>query len=77
MKTLFLYEEIPDNSFFFELEGDYRHLNGIYINQSTNTRAVDELNEIVYDHDSGELLVEKLHAPTKDWTHFIRCGFIL
>lgn len=32
IKTLFLYEELPEQSFFFELEGDYSHLNGVYIN---------------------------------------------
>jgi len=86
MKTLFLFEELPEQSFFFELEGDYSRFNEIYINgsgpkgkaaQAAYEKLTDELNSLVYDPTEGTVLVPKLDAPTKDWSHFVKCGMIL
>jgi len=35
----------------------------------------DELNELVYTED-GKLKVTFLDKPTKDWDHYVECGFI-
>ena len=76
-KTLFLFEMIPDESFFFELEGDHSHLNGAYINSNGCSEVdSDELNDIVFDEQGG-IRVVQLTEPSKDWTHFVKCGFLL
>lgn len=94
MKTLFLYLEIPERSFFFELEGDYSHLNGTFINGTDDHAKWDELTALVHrtpeeieafkaanptvkDNDKIYLKVTPLNQPTKDWDHFVECGFYL
>lgn len=64
-----------DSSFFFELEGDYSHLNKKYVN-SDPWSETKELNDLVYD-EKGNYKVETLEQPTKDWDVFVRCGFYL
>lgn len=99
-KTLFLCEEIPEETFFFELEGDYSHLNGVYINadhpkgvtQKKWEKLQDELSKLIYrtseeveafrkenlvDEAKVWKKISKINAPTKDWDHFVKCGFIL
>lgn len=76
MKTLVLFEEIPEKSFFFVLEGDYRYLNNIYINASGDKEKAEELNSLVYTNE-GLVKVDELDEPTKDWDYFIKCGFLL
>lgn len=77
MKTLVLFELLGSDgeSFFFESEGDLREFNKLYINGDHWSKA-QKLNDFVYDED-GNLKVEKLNEPTKDWDHFVKCGFIL
>lgn len=76
MKTLVLFEEVPVKSFFFVLEGDYRHLNNVYINAGHNEEKAAELNALVYTSE-GVVKVDELDEPIKDWDYFIKCGFIL
>lgn len=79
MKTLCLFQHVryPDISFFFELDGDRRDLNGLYIN---STDDLDILQDTVYEKDPdaegkyGEYQVKELKEPTKDWDFFIMCG---
>lgn len=86
VKTLFLFEEMPEISTFFELEGDYTRFNDIYINatgpkgkaaQAAYEKLTTELSTLVYDPETGNKLIPTLDAPTKDWTHFVKCGMIL
>lgn len=49
-KTLFLFELVPKESFFFDL---------------------------VFDAITGREKITRFSEPMKDWTHFIKCGFIL
>lgn len=83
MKTLFLFEQFEKAAFFFELEGDYRHLQDVYINsyiqgkEKAKGKALqDELCNLVYDQETGKTKVIKLTEPTKDWDYFVHCGFI-
>ena len=75
MKTLFLFIDVNDatDSFFFELIGDYSHLNETFINAAEDEAKNDELTSLVYDHE-GSLKVIQLAAPTSDWTHFVKVG---
>lgn len=94
-KTLFLFTESPienENSiFFFEKEGDYSHLDGTYINATTNELHNNELMNIVYnwgpngperndpniDEKGYSRFIKRLTEPTKDWTFFVKVGFFL
>ena len=82
MKTLVMfnqfesYNEEPD-VFFFELEGDYSHLNNVFIGSyPSDASNTTELTGLVYDED-GKKKVQVLSKPTKDWDFFIYCGFLL
>jgi len=84
VKTLVLFELIPDESYFFELEGDYSRFNGVYINMNApkgvdkeeHEKLSNELNDVMYDKNGNNRVTDalKLKAPTKDWTHFVKCG---
>ena len=76
VKTLFLYDRCGEEPpVFFEKEGDFRHLEGVYINSMEDEAIIDELHGIIYG-ESGTLLIKELNAPTKDWSFFVRVGFI-
>lgn len=51
MKTVFIYDDqsATEPIKFFVAEGDYSHLNKVYINASDNQYKVDELNSILFD----------------------------
>lgn len=50
MKTCIIFEEIPKNTFFYIVDGDYSHLKGVFINLvSANNVHHDELCALVYD----------------------------
>jgi len=80
MKTLVMFEMFGEGeTFFFELEGDYSRLNGVLLNSYTDDDAVAELHQELFEivfSDSGEVLVEKLDKPTKDWDVFVTWGLI-
>jgi hypothetical protein len=71
MKTLFLFEDVP-NSYFFELKGDYRYFNNCYIDSLDNVELSDKLHKLVYNNSR----IKKLTEPTKDWNYFVKCGYI-
>ena len=75
MKTLVLYE-LQDDLFFFELNGDYSYLNGVYVGSSEGDKLEDELYNLVWSEfsENAKMLVKRLEKPTKDWDIFIRCG---
>lgn len=56
MKTVVIFRNSEDISFVV-LEGDYSHLNGLYINGNDND---DKLADTFYNSDDGEPLVEFL-----------------
>lgn len=67
MKTLFLFQEIPERSFFFQLEGDYSHLHGAFINGTgTSKEAADELLALVYRTASETDAFKAANPKVKD-----------
>jgi len=84
-KTLIMFEFIPEEVFFFELPGDLSRFHDVYVNKVIPKgsgpevkKLQNELNDFMFD-DSGIFRFEekKIQVPTKDWTHFVRCGFLL
>jgi hypothetical protein len=83
VKTLFLYEA-ELGSKFFELDGDYSHLHEVFINgvppkddmdDEEFYALIDELSALVYDKDNEHKFKPmELAEPTRDWTHFVKCG---
>lgn len=77
-KTLFLFELVPEQCFFFELRGDHSRFNGVYINTTEVDPALaKELNDLMFDPDTGREKIIRLTEPTRSWTHFVKCGFYL
>lgn len=48
MKTCIIFEEIPENTLFYILDGDYSHLNGVFINL-VSAKKDHELCALIYD----------------------------
>jgi hypothetical protein len=71
-KTLFMVmsEDHPLSPFFFEKEGNYEHLNRIYLRYSRNGALCKELEDILESLPETSVMYE----PTKDWTYFVQCG---
>lgn len=70
MRTLILLES-NDGSHFFEIKGDYSHLDGTSIG-SIGSAKEKELSDLIYDKN-GNFLLDPLSQPTKDWDYFICC----
>jgi hypothetical protein len=75
-KTLCLYDTNSSLARLFEIEGDYSHLNGVFINDLDSDRdLVKELTSLLFD-DEGDYKVNFIKTPTKDWDHFIHVGMM-
>jgi hypothetical protein len=73
---------------FAVLDGDYRHLNGVYINmvvpededEAGHNKKQDELNELVYNQKDGSYKIEMLDTfPTeavREGAEVIVAGFL-
>lgn len=83
MNTIIIYDQCGAEplSFYF-LEGDYNHLNGIYVNQAAEDEDLQETHEAKQE-ELMELLKDK--EPTKHFpldkvdpydTSVIVCGFL-
>ena len=61
MQTIFIWDTLLEYPVrFFCLDGDYTHLDRVYINAASGDDAkIDELDSLVYDED-GEYRVEML-----------------
>jgi len=78
-KTLFLfinYEGGEEDTFFFEREGDYSHLNNTCINAGEDDDKEDELLDLMVRIWAEDSPIEKLRKPTKDWDFFVMCGIV-
>ena len=91
MKTVVIFDECEANLRFFVLEGDFGHLNGVYINscgpeglskkeQKELVKKQNELNGLIYDEESGQMKVPTFHLfPTQaviDGAQVIVAGFV-
>lgn len=81
MKTIMIYDEGCQAIEFFVLDGDYSHLNRVYINDwACNENLQDELSSMLYDSETGERILEgselfPVHLVEKD-TIVIVTGFV-
>lgn len=82
MKTVLIYDQCGQAPLeFYVLEGDYSHLDKIYINHiNHDAKLMDELCDLLYDAETGaSLLVPELNFPvnavSKD-TKVIIAGFL-
>ena len=76
MKTVLIFDQCEANVTFYVLDGDYAHLNRVYINQAVDgTKKVqraaeklqDELSNLIYHPKTGELLLQSLsELPVED-----------
>lgn len=80
MKTVFIWDEMQGEMKFFVVEGDYRHLNNIYINGSDDDNLVDQLNEVIdYDAEGNPKVIMLTEFPVqdvKDGAFVIVAGFL-
>lgn len=86
MRTAILFEEVNGEGIsFFVLDGDYSHLDKVYINAHNDEETEikeDELNDLFYDEE-GRFRFDRDTITLKDWVkiasiceHVIECGFI-
>jgi hypothetical protein len=75
MKTLFLMEYYEGALIFFELEGDYRKLDGInFADDDLPLSIQKKLYDLIFDKD-GNYIINQLYEPTKDWDYFVKISF--
>jgi hypothetical protein len=78
-RTLVLFEQVnheKESSFFCLFEFDVTRFDRVYINDSqTPVSLQNELVEFFYDSE-GKFKFPKLYKPTRNWEHFVKCGFI-
>ena len=88
-KTVIIYDQLDADLKFFVLDGDYRHLNKVYVNQSVEgTKKVqkaaeklqDELTNLVYDPKTGATILPVLTefpiAEVQNGADVIVAGFL-
>lgn len=80
MNTIVIWDIIEDAIRFFNLEGDFTHLNGVYINSAQDQEKQDELNLIVYNEEGNHRVHMQQDFPYQCFepgkTKVIVCGFI-
>jgi len=60
MKTIFIYDQCGQATVsFFVLEGDYRHLNNVYVNSLEDEDKQQEILNLIYNEE-GTVNVEML-----------------
>lgn len=82
MKTALIYSEdydlIPQ---FFVIDGDYRHLNNVFINGvDQDETKTDALNSLMYSEDGKHrhtpVTLEQFAAAIREGAEPIVCGFL-
>ena len=83
IKTLMIFDQCGQAPIkFYVLNGDYSHLDGIYVNHSQqDQKLVEELANLLYDAETGEELLESLdHFPygavSREHAKVIVAGFL-
>lgn len=80
MKTVMIYDQIGQDAIKFAvLEGDYNHLDKVYINSDDEESALVELSDLIYADDGSEKITFTYEFPikaVKDGAVVIVCGFL-
>ena len=81
VKTVMIYDQLDASIKFLVLDGDYKHLDGIYINASDQDEKLqDELSNLLYDPQNGQdrvtLLTEFPTQAVRDGAEVIIAGFL-
>lgn len=81
MKTAIIYQEIPENTHLFVVDGDYSHLHDVYINTMENQEKQNELNNLIYDekeyHKHKVVSILEIKNAVRDGAELIMCGCCL
>jgi hypothetical protein len=81
MKTVIIWDQLEAGIDFVIIEGDYRHLDRMYINHPDHPEEkIDELSKLMYDQTTWRLRnVHLKEFPTeivKSGSAVIVCGFL-
>lgn len=81
MKTVLIYDQCGEASIeFYILDGDYQHLDRVYINGAEEEQEKqDELSALLYDNKSQKKLKARMTFPTNaviDGAAVIVAGFL-
>jgi len=70
MKTVFIYDTKVEPICFIVKDGDYRHLDRAYINQSVDSEDEEnhivELSDLIYDDEGNQLYEISTDFPVQD-----------
>lgn len=67
MKTVVIWDTLEGEIKFFVVNGDFSHLDGVYINSMENELGQDELNKILdYDSNGNPKVTMLEHFPKED-----------
>lgn len=77
MKTLIIYELVPEETKFFVVKGDRAELDGLFVNSIGAEKFSKSLREEVATADWGAPLKTPLLVAEHGITRIVHCGFIL
>jgi len=79
MKTLIIFNLVPEEVKYFVTDQDVSDLHDTYINHSDDLEKVERLNELMYDKNGGYLIepIELVDIDMIEITNAIEVGFIL
>lgn len=81
MNTIIIFSDFQNSPVFFVVEGDYSHLNEVYINEASATPQLqDELNDVIegleHSVDFPVSLFYSEYNENPESIKVITCGFI-
>jgi len=78
VKTIVIYDQLMENPIsFFILDGDYTHLDRVYINSDKKEKKQAELTAIIYDENGKEKVAFLDKFPRLENTYkVIVAGFL-
>lgn len=57
-QTIVIWDEVEASLKFFKLQGDYSHLDRVYVNSDAPEEKIAELLELVYDENLEKFIVD-------------------
>jgi len=79
MKTVVIYDADYYGVRFVVFDGDYRHLDNVYINVTEDERLLEEVNSLLFDEDINDKVEFTKNFPTQavvDGAFVIVVGFL-